>query len=203
MRNDEGLRSQRGPSSLSRRNYGYKSIIVKIGIIGGDDRAVAIGRMLSSCGHTITFSDPTSNEAATHAAQALGLGAQASTAYEQAAICEAIVLAIHWQDLEATLSAIGTYKDGLIIDATRPPNLEGTSGAELLAHKLDNRHVVKAFVTDMEPGKPIQVASNDPEARAHVESVITKCGGIIEDLGPLSHALEIERGYAESVPTNA
>jgi len=176
---------------------------MKIGIIGGDDRAVAIGRMLSSCGHTISFSDPTSNEAATHAAQALGLGSHASTAYEQAAICEAMVLTIHWQDLETTLSAIGTYKDGLIVDATRPPELGDTSGAELLAQKLDNRHVVKAFVEDLEPGKPIKVASDDPEARAHVESVITSCGGIIEDLGPLSHALEIERSYAAGVPANA
>jgi len=175
---------------------------MKIGIIGGDDRAVAIGRMLSTCGHSISFSDPTSNDAALHAVQALGQGSTTSTAYEQAANCEALVLAIHWQDLDTTLNAIGTYKNGLIIDATRPPDLGETSGAELLAHKLDNRHVVKAFVETLEPGKPVKVASNDPEARVHVESVITQCGGTILDMGPLSHALEIERDFAASVPAN-
>ena len=172
-----------------------------IGIIGGDDRAVAIGRMLRKCGHKITFSDPNAKDAALHATQALGGEIPVTTPYEQAATCEAIVLTVHWEDIERTLTALGSYKNGLVIDATRPPKLTGTSGAELLARKLDNRHIVKAFVDNLEPGQPIRVASDDPEARHQVESAITACGGVIEDMGPLASAIEIERTYAKNVNT--
>lgn len=171
-----------------------------VGIIGGDDRAVAIGRMFSSCGHAVTFSDPTPNRAAAHAAQALGGDVKASTPYEQASVCEAVVLAVHWEDVDTALRALGDYKDGLLIDATRPPKLFGTSGAEVLARKLDNRHVVKAFVDNLEPGQPIRVASDDPAARATVKATIGACGGTVEDLGPLAGAIEIERSFAATIP---
>jgi predicted dinucleotide-binding enzyme len=177
--------------------------MMTIGIIGGDERAVAIGRMFSSCGHAVTFSDPTPSNASEHAAQALGGNARASTPYEQASTCEALILAVHWEHVDDALRALGDYKDGLLIDATRPPQLWGTSGAEMLARKLDNRHVVKAFVDNLEPGRPIRVASDDPEARAAVKATVGSCGGIVEDLGPLAGAIEIERSYASEAPTNS
>ena len=167
-----------------------------IGIIGADDRAVTIGRLLQTCGHQISFSDPSSNHAAEHAAQALGGDAKACTTYDQAATSEALVLAVHWEDLDGSLKALGDYKDGLVIDATRPPELpDGTSGAEILAKKLDNRHVVKAFVDMSDPHEHIRVASDDPEARMQVEEMIRTCGGVVEDAGPLAAAVEIEREY--------
>lgn len=167
-----------------------------IGIIGADDRAVAIGRMLQRCGHDISFSDPTGNQAAMHAAEALGGDAKACTTYDQAATSEALVVAVHWDDLDGSLKALGDYKDGLVIDATRPPELaDGVSGAEMLAKKLDNRHVVKAFVDMGDPHDPIRIASDDPEARMKVEEMITSCGGMVEDAGPLASAIEIEREY--------
>ena len=172
-----------------------------IGIIGADDRAVAIGRLLHACGHQVSFSDPTPNHAALHAAEALDGLAAVSTPYQQGEQADALVLAVHWQDLDLALAALGTFKTGVVIDATRPPALpHGHSGAELLAHKLDNRHVVKAFVDDLQPGRPVRVAADDPEAREAIESVITTCGGTIEDYGPLSRAIEIERSYAQEHP---
>ncbi len=169
-----------------------------IGIIGADDRAVAIGRMLQQCGHKVSFSSPHGMEAAEKAAQALGGDAAASTTYDQAATSEALVMAIHWEDLDGALRALGDYKDGIVIDATRPPDLgDGTSGAEMLAKKLDNRHVVKAFVDVSDPNEPIRVASDDPEARMHVEEMIRVCGGTVEDAGPLAKAIEIERHYSK------
>lgn len=167
-----------------------------IGIIGADDRAVAIGRMLQRCGHHISFSDPSGNEAALHAAEAIGGDAKACTTYDQAATSEALVLAVPWDDVDGSLKALGDYKDGLVIDATRPPDLaDGTSGAEMLAKKLDNRHIVKAFVEMTGPDDPIRIASDDPEARMHVEEMIRTCGGVVEDAGPLANAIEIERAY--------
>lgn len=166
-----------------------------IGIIGANDRAVAIGRILGRCGHKVSFSSPHGNEAAERAARALGGDAGACTTYEQAATSEALVMAVNWNDIDVTLKALGDYKDGLIIDATRPPELEGTSGAEMLAKKLDNRHVVKAFVDLEDSGRPVRVAADDPEARMKVEEMITTCGGTVEDAGPLARAIEIEREY--------
>ena len=169
-----------------------------IGIIGADDRAVAIGRMLQRCGHQISFSDPKNNRAAERAADALGGDAKACTAYDLAAASEALVMAIHWDDLDGTLKALGDYKDGLVIDATRPPELqEGHSGAEVLAKKLDNRHVVKAFVDMTDPAEPIRIASDDPEARTQVEEIIRTCGIPVEDAGPLANAAEIEKQFAK------
>ncbi|MEO9170857.1 MAG: NAD(P)-binding domain-containing protein, partial [Candidatus Aquilonibacter sp.] len=91
-----------------------------IGIIGSDDRAVAIGRLLMRCAHSISFSDPGTHEKAQKASDALP-GSRVETTYEQAAACETLIMAIHWEDLDRALAALGTYKTGVVIDATRPP----------------------------------------------------------------------------------
>ncbi|HUN29762.1 MAG TPA: NAD(P)-binding domain-containing protein [Alphaproteobacteria bacterium] len=170
-----------------------------IGIIGADDRAVAIGKMLRRGGNTVCFSDLDDDRISQSAAEVLGEGAFATTPYQQAATCDALLLTIRWQDVERALAALGTYKDGIVVDATRPPDLGGLSGAELLAHKLDNRHVVKGFVEPLEENANhfIRIASDDPEARAEVGEIIAHCGWSALDLGPLANARTIERHVAE------
>ncbi|MDQ2866645.1 MAG: NAD(P)-binding domain-containing protein [Candidatus Eremiobacteraeota bacterium] len=172
-----------------------------IGIIGADDRAVAIGRLLKTCGHEISFSDPIDQSRAEKARDAHG-SATVCTTYDQAATCEAIVMAVHWEDLDKTLAALGSYKKGVVIDATRPPKLEGSdNGAQLLEKKLDNRHVVKAFVEEPVPRAEVRVASDDPNARMMVCEMIDSCGGKAVDMGPLSAATEMEASYANDVST--
>jgi len=165
-----------------------------IGIIGADDRAVKIARMLKHSGHTICFSDPRDERMSRAAAAVVGEDTFATTPYRQAATCDTLVLTVPWQDLERTLAALGSYKDGIVVDATRPPDLGRLSGAELLARKLDNRHIVKAFVEPLETSQSIKVASDDPEARAEVEALIAACGRQPLDAGPLANARGIERG---------
>jgi predicted dinucleotide-binding enzyme len=167
-----------------------------IGIIGADDRAVAIGRMIRRTGHTVCFSDVNDDRTSLAAAEVLGDGAFATTPYQQAATCETLVLTVHWEDLERALAALGDYKEGVVVDATRPPDLGRLSGAELLAHKLDNRHVVKGFVEPLESNEFIKIASDDPEARAEVGELIANCGRTALDVGPLSNARVIERTVA-------
>ncbi|HTU70748.1 MAG TPA: NAD(P)-binding domain-containing protein [Candidatus Baltobacteraceae bacterium] len=173
-----------------------------IGIIGADDRAVALGRMLRRCGHNVCFSDPIDDRTSQSAAEALGDGAFATTPYQQAANCETLLLTVHWEDLEPALAALGSYKDGIVIDATRPPHMGDRSGAELLAQKLDNRHVVKAFVEPPELTNDFKVASDDPEARAKVEEIIENCGRHAIDAGPLIHAREMEHDAEAIRPTS-
>jgi predicted dinucleotide-binding enzyme len=170
-----------------------------IGIIGADDRAVTIGRLLQKCGHEISFSDPGRPDSAEKAVQALGGGAKACTTYDQANSSEALIFAIHWEDLDESLRALGDYKDGIVVDAIRPPQ-DGTCGAEVLAKKLDNRHVVKAFVDVRDPHDPILVAGDDPDARSKVEEMIEACGRRYQDVGPLANAATIEREYASKQP---
>lgn len=172
-----------------------------IGIIGADDRAVTIGRLLQNCGHHVSFSDPRRPDSAEKAAEAIGGEAKACTIYDQATSSEALIFAIHWEDVDGSLRALGAYKDGIVVDAIRPPTLQGdTSGAEILAKKLDNRHVVKAFVDIVDPHDPILVAGDDPEARSAVEQLIEECGRRYEDVGPLANAAKIEREHAQKQP---
>jgi predicted dinucleotide-binding enzyme len=172
------------------------------GIIGTDDRAVAIGRLLIRSGHAVNFSEPNGKTLnAERAAAALGSEhATASTCYTQTATCQALVFAIHWEELDRCLTAIGTYKEGLVIDAIRPPRHGAISAAQALAHRLDNRHVVKAFVEHLDAHTPIKVASDDPEARVAVEKIIVDAGGTVEDMGPLARAIEMEDAFTRSQP---
>ncbi|MEO9169774.1 MAG: hypothetical protein ABI282_06510, partial [Candidatus Baltobacteraceae bacterium] len=73
------------------------------------------------------------------------------------------------------------------------------NGAQRLAKKLDNRHVVKAFMEEPTPNGEVMVAANDPEARAMVCEMIEACGGKALDMGPLSEATLMEAAYAREV----
>jgi predicted dinucleotide-binding enzyme len=173
-------------------------MMMTIGIIGSDDRALAIARLLSHGGHRVSFSDPSRPQHAQHAAEAFGDGATATTPYQQAGTCDALVLAVRWQEIEKTLVGLGDYKDGLLIDATRAPRLKGgMSGAEFLSHRLDNHHVVKAFVDAPAGNGVVKLCAADPDARRAVTTLIEESGARVEDLGNLSHAVDLEREYAE------
>lgn len=166
---------------------------MEIGIIGSDNRAVAIGRLLSHCGHTLTFSDPIQADRALKAAEALGDGSVAESAYQQTVKSDALIMTMRWQDVESTLSALGPYQDGIVIDATHAPPLEKGSGAESIARMMDNRHVVKAFVEEVKPGAKISVCSDDPNALKVVEELIENCGCVPVERGTLADAAELER----------
>jgi predicted dinucleotide-binding enzyme len=170
-----------------------------IGIIGADDRAVAIGKLLRRGGNVVCFSDLDDDRTSQSAAEVLGEGAFATTPFQQAATCDPLFLTVRWQDLERALAALGTYKDGIVVDATRPPDLGQLSGAEMLAHKLDNPHVVKGFVESLDADNGsafIRIASDDPLARAEVGEIIAHCGRSALDVGPLANARTIERDVA-------
>ena len=164
-----------------------------IGIVGSDNRAVEIGRLLSRGGHTVSFSDPTKAERALKAVEALGKGSTAESAYRQTAKSDALLMAVRWQDVEHAVNALGPYHNGIVIDATHAPPLPKGSGAQRLAHMLDNRHVVKAFVEEIKPGAEISVCSDDPNAMHLVEAIIADCGCKPRECGSLANAAEVER----------
>jgi predicted dinucleotide-binding enzyme len=71
----------------------------------------------------------------------------------------------------------------------------------MLAHKLDNPHVVKGFVEPLDGDEShfIKIASDDARARAEVGEIIAHCGGNALDVGPLANARTIEREVAEQL----
>jgi predicted dinucleotide-binding enzyme len=171
---------------------------MKIGIVGADDRAVGIARLLLRSGHKVTLSDPTGRGAARNAELALDHWAKASTVGEQALDSQALILAIHWQDVEDVLQMIGNHPRGIVIDATRPPRTgDGKSGAEFIARRLRSPHVIKGFVDVADPNEPIEIAGDDSQARMRVAEIIGQCGARVADRGSLANAAAIERGYIE------
>ena len=173
---------------------------MRIGIVGADDRGVAIARMLLKAGHRVTLSDPTGRNAAHNAEIALDYWATEATPLEQSMQSDALVLAVHWQDLDSAIAQVGEFTEGIVIDATRPPApliAQGESGAERIAKRLRNGHVVKGFVDITDPREPIEIASDDSGARIRVAEVIAQCGAQARDLGALHNAIRIERGYID------
>ena len=165
---------------------------MNVGILGSDARAVTIGKYLQAHGHLVSFSDPAGMDKAEKAALALGGGAQADSAYNQASTASMLVFALRWDDLDAALQAMGPFETGVVIDAVRAPKLDAGSGAERLSRRMNNRRVVKAFVEIPPPGETMPYCADDPEARGFVEELIRGAGFIPVNLGGLERAAEVE-----------
>ena len=167
---------------------------MKIGIIGSNDRAVAIGRLLASGGHEVTMSDPESPQHGSERAAAKA-GTEAEIPYRQAMTREMIVFAIPRQQVDTALTAVGSGVEAhAVVDAMEGPPLvrNGASGAELLARKLNSHYVVRALIVLPQAGANIPICGDDAMAKTLVDEAIKACGCVTTDRGPLSNADELE-----------
>ncbi len=162
---------------------------MKIGIIGTNSRAVAIGRLLASGGHDISFSDAQNRQAAERAASDIGVAAE--NAYDQA-VRDILVFACARSQIDATLTAIGSGVHCIVLDALDGGPDEPHRGAELLARKLDTHDLVRALIVLPQTGANIPLCGDDPAAKAVVQQAFEACGCITSDRGPLSNAAELE-----------
>ncbi|HEU5480336.1 MAG TPA: NAD(P)-binding domain-containing protein [Candidatus Tumulicola sp.] len=162
---------------------------MKIGIIGSDPRAIAIGRLLASGGHELTVGDVRADAAGRAAAH---IGAPVETPYQQAMTRDVLVMAFPRSEADRVLAAMGASPHGVIVDAREGGPARPHHGAELLAHKLDSHEVVRALVVLPQQGANIPICGDDPEAKAVVNEVFTACGCLTADRGPLSNAAELE-----------
>jgi predicted dinucleotide-binding enzyme len=87
---------------------------MKIGIIGCDDRAVAIGRLLAGGGHEVTFSDSSRTERAEAAASQVN-GASVEIPYRQAMTREILVFATPRAEIDRALTSLGSDTGGMVI----------------------------------------------------------------------------------------
>ncbi|MGA8325969.1 MAG: NAD(P)-binding domain-containing protein [Candidatus Cybelea sp.] len=164
---------------------------MRIGIVGSDDRAMAIGRLMRSGGHQVTFADPKAKERAKRAAALVG--ARDEIPYRQAMSADLLVLAVPRQDLDRAVTAVGSGADAVIVDAVEDERgNRSQSGAEVLAHKLDSRRVVRALINMPQSGANVPICGDDPISKGLVDEALGACGCDTTDRGPLANATELE-----------
>jgi predicted dinucleotide-binding enzyme len=165
---------------------------MRIGIIGINDRALAIGRLLAGGGHDVSFSDPSGGEAAQRVAGQIGAGAE--TPYRQAITREMLILACDPERVDDALASLGSGVAALaFVDALDGRQARGSrTDAETLAHKLDSHRVVRALIVLPQSGANIPICGDDPQAKALVEQAFAACNCITTDRGPLANATELE-----------
>jgi predicted dinucleotide-binding enzyme len=162
-----------------------------IGIVGSDDRAQAIGRLLKGGGHKVAFGDPSARERATRAASALG--AETALPYELAMSSDLLMLAVPREQVDRAVSAVGSGSEAVIVDAVEGERgTRSRSGAEVLAQKLDSHRVVRALINIPQSGSNIQICGDDPLSKVLVDKALNSCGCITTDRGPLARATELE-----------
>ncbi len=163
---------------------------MRIGIIGSDERAVAIGRLLRSGGHDVTVGDPNTGKAER---AAMRLGTQAELPYQQAMHSDLLLLAMPREEIDQAVTAVGSGAEAVIVDATDGKAAPGShNGAQTLSHKLDTHRLVRALINLAQPGTNVPICGDDPQAKALVEKALRECGCLATDRGPLVNAPQLE-----------
>jgi predicted dinucleotide-binding enzyme len=152
---------------------------------------MAIGRLMRSGGHQITFADPKARERAKRAAALIG--ARDDIPYRQAMSSDLLVLAVPRQDVDRAVSAVGSGAEAVIVDAVEDERGNSShSGAEMLANKLDSHRVVRALINMPQSGANVPICGDDPTSKGLVDQALSACGCATTDRGPLANATELE-----------
>jgi len=184
---------------------------MKIGFIGAGNVTRTFGRHLINAGHTIVISNSRGPETLADFVADLGPGAIAGTK-QQAAECDAVILAVHWPIVPEALKGID-WRGRILIDATNAhmgpkPDvslagvtrsraaLKGRTSSEIVAEMAVGARLVKsisnmpmAWIQDFTPNKPrtvIFTSGDDSEAKQLVIELINSTGLVAIDLGPLA-----------------
>lgn len=170
---------------------------MKIGILGSGRMGGTLGTLFARAGHQVTFSYARSDAKLRGLAQAAGTNARAGTEVEAARDADAILLAVHWSQLDDVLQKAGNLAAKTILTCCVPLNLSDTelvvahsqSGAEVIAAKLPSANVVAAFQTT-----PSEVLFKVYDNRAgalrpsmiycgNERTSMTRARGLISDIG--------------------
>ena len=126
-----------------------------IGILGSGLMGSKLGTILAMAGHDVVFSYSRSERKLERLAREAGANARAGTPAEAVADAEAVLLAVHWSRVSDVLKQAGSLARKTVVSCTLPMTRNDsrmvvgltTSGAETLAARLRNAHVVSAFST--------------------------------------------------------
>jgi len=184
---------------------------MKIGFLGAGNVTRTFGRHLINAGHTIVVCNSRGPATLADFVADLGQGAIAGTT-EQAAECDAVILAVHWVKVPDVLKGID-WRGRILVDATNAhmdpkPDislagvtrsraaLKGRTSSEIVAEMAVGARLVKsisnmpmAWIQDFSPNKPrtvIFTSGDDAEAKQLVVELINSTGLVTIDLGSLA-----------------
>jgi 8-hydroxy-5-deazaflavin:NADPH oxidoreductase len=128
---------------------------MRIGVLGSGLMGSKLGTLCARAGHDVTFSYSHSSKKLQKLAKQAGKTARAGTPAEAVSNADAILLAVHWERVDDVLAQAGSLSGKTVVSCTLPLNEDeshlvvglGTSGAETLAAKIPEAHVVCAFST--------------------------------------------------------
>ena len=128
---------------------------MRVGILGSGLMGGKLGTLFARAGHEVAFSYARSEEKLRKLAREAGAKARASSPREAAADADAILLAVHWDNVDDVLGQAGDLAGKVVVTCSLPMNAANTalvvgltsSGAETLAKKLRRASVVSAFNT--------------------------------------------------------
>ncbi|HTA39147.1 MAG TPA: hypothetical protein VK760_08735 [Candidatus Acidoferrales bacterium] len=159
---------------------------MKIAVIGSGPRATGICQLLTAGGYDVTRADLTDG-----------------AAYDASTGSDVVIFAGARGEMDEMIAKVGRIlPETIVVDAMegKLPD-SGESGAELLAHRLDSRRVVRASIERPEPNANILLAGDDKDAMTIVEEIFRKSGCVTTDRGTLIHAGEIEAPANRAVET--
>ena len=128
---------------------------MRVGILGSGLMGGKLGTLFARVGHEVVFSYARSRQKLERLAREAGGNAWAGTPREAAQNADALLLAVHWLQIDDVLKQAGDVAGKVLVTCCLPMNAENTeltvahtsSGAEELAKKVRQAHVVAAFGT--------------------------------------------------------
>lgn len=128
---------------------------MRIGILGSGLMGSKLGTLFARTGHEVVFSYSRSPAKLKRLARDAGGNARAGTPREAAENADVLLLAVNWPQIDDVLQQAGGLSGKVIVTCCLPMNAENTeltiahtsSGAEALAKKVRQAHVVAAFGT--------------------------------------------------------
>jgi predicted dinucleotide-binding enzyme len=128
---------------------------MRVGILGSGLMGSKLGTLFARAGHEVVFSYSHSQRKLERLARDAEGSARAGTPREAAKDADALLLAVHWSQLDDVLKQAGDLSGKVLVTCSLPMNADNTdlvvahtsSGAEALAKKVPKARVVCAFHT--------------------------------------------------------
>jgi NADPH-dependent F420 reductase len=183
---------------------------MNIGIIGTGRMGSGIGKLWAGKGHKVLFGsrDPQKAKAL---AESIGANVSSGAYADAAKFGEAVLLAVNWADVEASIKAAGSLDGKILIDCTNPFTPDymsllvgfNSSGAEEIAKWAKGARIVKAFnhiyaqIIHSSPqfgsqNADVFICGDDAAAKEKTAALIKDIGFNPIDSGPLQMARYIE-----------
>ncbi len=184
-----------------------------IGILGSGLMGGKLGTLFARAGHDVVFSYSRKRSKLDTLARKAGKTARAGTPREAAQDADVLLLAVHWNRVDDVLNKTGDLSGKIIVSCSLPMNDDDTalvvahtsSGAEALAKKVPEAHIVSAFGTvpsevlfavferrDGDTRPSLVYCGDNEDAKETVAQLIRDVGFDPVDAGPLEVARYLE-----------